>query len=206
MELFKNITWPQLTPAVNTNFLLNIVGSLQAWMLFLVLTGYKNGTQVLGYVVYAEAFGQTGTSVVPPGIRSSRLDRAVPARAGSSEWQPTASSAARKEVPRMTHHRTRHRADVGIDRSAPAPALASRTRTKIASYTILVLFALVYVGPLVMLIFASMKSLPEFFQNPTGFPEGFTLDNFTEAWNLANFPRLLGQLSDLHDRRRRHHW
>ena len=61
-NLFKNITWPQLTPAVNTNFLLNIVGSLQAWMLFLVLTGYKNGTQLLGYVVYAEAFGQTGTS------------------------------------------------------------------------------------------------------------------------------------------------
>ncbi len=61
-NLFKNITWPQLTPAINTNFLLNIVGSLQAWMLFLVLTGYKNGTQVLGYVVYAEAFGQTGTS------------------------------------------------------------------------------------------------------------------------------------------------
>ncbi len=59
--LFKNVTWPQLTPAVNTNFLLNIVGSLQAWMLFLVLTGYKNGTQVLGYVVYAEAFGGTST-------------------------------------------------------------------------------------------------------------------------------------------------
>ena len=60
-QLFRNITWPQLTPAVNTNLLLNIVGSLQAWMLFLVLTGYKPGTQVLGYVVYAEAFGQTGT-------------------------------------------------------------------------------------------------------------------------------------------------
>jgi ABC-type sugar transport system permease subunit len=59
-QLFKNVTWPQLTPAVNTNFLLNIIGSLQAWMLFLVLTGYRNGTQVLGYVVYAEAFGQTG--------------------------------------------------------------------------------------------------------------------------------------------------
>ena len=61
-QLFKNVTWPQLTPAVNTNFLLNIIGSLQAWMLFLVLTGYRNGTQVLGYVVYAEAFGQTETS------------------------------------------------------------------------------------------------------------------------------------------------
>lgn len=58
-QLFKNITWPQLTPAVNTNFLLNIVGSLQAWMLFLVLVGYRNGTQVLGYVVFAEGFGQT---------------------------------------------------------------------------------------------------------------------------------------------------
>jgi raffinose/stachyose/melibiose transport system permease protein len=59
-QLFKNITWPQLTPAINTNFLLNIIGSLQAWTLFLVLVGYKTGTQVLGYVVFAEGFGQTG--------------------------------------------------------------------------------------------------------------------------------------------------
>ncbi|MDF1597771.1 MAG: sugar ABC transporter permease [Acidimicrobiia bacterium] len=57
-QLFKSITWPQLTPAINTNFLLNIVGSLQAWQLFLVLVGYKNGTQVLGYLVFAEGFGQ----------------------------------------------------------------------------------------------------------------------------------------------------
>ncbi len=62
-QLFRNVTWPQLTPAVNTNLLLNIVGSLQAWVLFLVLIGYKNGTQVLGYLVYAEGFGQTGDSV-----------------------------------------------------------------------------------------------------------------------------------------------
>ena len=56
--LFRDITWPQLTPAINTNFLLNIVGSLQAWQLFLVLVGYKPGTQVLGYLVFAEGFGQ----------------------------------------------------------------------------------------------------------------------------------------------------
>jgi raffinose/stachyose/melibiose transport system permease protein len=62
-QLFKNITWPQLTPAINTNFLLNVIGSLQAWTLFLVLVGYKNGTQVLGYVVFAEGFGQTGSGV-----------------------------------------------------------------------------------------------------------------------------------------------
>ena len=57
-QLFKSITWPQLTPAINTNFLLNIIGSLQAWQLFLVLLGYKPGTQVLGYLVFAEGFGQ----------------------------------------------------------------------------------------------------------------------------------------------------
>lgn len=59
-QLFRHITWPQLTPAVNTNFLLNVIGSLQAWQLFLVLIGYRPGTQVLGYLVFAEGFGQTG--------------------------------------------------------------------------------------------------------------------------------------------------
>lgn len=62
-QVFRNITWPLLTPAINTNFLLNIIGSLQAWQLFLVLVGYKPGTQVLGYLVFAEGFGQTSGSV-----------------------------------------------------------------------------------------------------------------------------------------------
>lgn len=64
-------------------------------------------------------------------------------------------------------------------------------QTKIASYVILLLFAAVYVGPLLMLISASMKSLPEFFRDPTGLPEGITFDNYREAWNLANFPGYL---------------
>jgi raffinose/stachyose/melibiose transport system permease protein len=62
-QVFRNVTWPLLTPSVNTNFLLNIIGSLQAWQLFLVLIGYKPGTQVLGYLVFAEGFGQTSGSV-----------------------------------------------------------------------------------------------------------------------------------------------
>jgi raffinose/stachyose/melibiose transport system permease protein len=52
-----------LTPSVNTNLTLNIIGSLQAWQLFLVLIGYRNGTQVLGYLIYATGFGQTSGSV-----------------------------------------------------------------------------------------------------------------------------------------------
>lgn len=62
-QVFANVTWPLLTPSVNTNLLLNIIGSLQAWQLFLVLLGYRNGTQVLGYLVYAQGFGQTSGSV-----------------------------------------------------------------------------------------------------------------------------------------------
>lgn len=58
-EIFRNVTWPLITPVVNTNLILNIIGSLQAWQLFLVLIGYKAGTQVMGYLVYAEGFGQT---------------------------------------------------------------------------------------------------------------------------------------------------
>ena len=63
-----------------------------------------------------------------------------------------------------------------------------RTRRKVLSYAILLLFAAFYIGPLVVLIFASMKSLPEFFRDPTGLPEGFSTSNFSEAWDLASFP------------------
>ncbi len=61
-QVFREVTWPLLTPSVNTNLVLTIIGSLQAWQLFLVLTGYRAGTQVMGYLVYATAFGQTSGS------------------------------------------------------------------------------------------------------------------------------------------------
>ncbi|MXW88645.1 MAG: sugar ABC transporter permease, partial [Acidimicrobiaceae bacterium] len=71
-QLFRNVTWPLLTPAVNTNLLLNIIGSLQAWQLFLVLIGYRPGTQVLGYLVFPvrlRAAPGAGAAGLPPGLR-----------------------------------------------------------------------------------------------------------------------------------------
>jgi ABC-type sugar transport system permease subunit len=68
-QTFAHVTWPLLTPSVNTNLILNVIGSLQAWQLFLVLTGYRPGTQVLGYVVYAQAFGQTSGSTTSNSFR-----------------------------------------------------------------------------------------------------------------------------------------
>ena len=70
-QAFWNVTWPQLTPAINTNFLLNIVGSLQAWQLFYVLVGWKNGTQVLGYLIFAQGFGQTGAPAFRQGFAAA---------------------------------------------------------------------------------------------------------------------------------------
>lgn len=66
-----------------------------------------------------------------------------------------------------------------------------RRRSKVASYTILLLFTAFYVGPLLMLVSASLKSLPEFFKNPTGFPEELRFSNFSEAWELASFPKYM---------------
>jgi ABC-type sugar transport system permease subunit len=68
-QTFRHIIWPLLTPSVNTNLILSIIGSLQAWQLFLVLTGYRPGTQVLGYVVFAQAFGQTSGSLTSNSFR-----------------------------------------------------------------------------------------------------------------------------------------
>jgi raffinose/stachyose/melibiose transport system permease protein len=64
LQTIPHVTWPLLTPVVNTNLLLNTIGSLQAWQLFMVLVGYRAGTQVLGYMIFAQGFGQTSGSMV----------------------------------------------------------------------------------------------------------------------------------------------
>jgi raffinose/stachyose/melibiose transport system permease protein len=58
----------------------------------------------------------------------------------------------------------------------------------IGSYAFLLVVAIIYIGPLWMLLSTSLKTLPEFFRNATGAPEALTFENFTKAWELANFP------------------
>ena len=66
-----------------------------------------------------------------------------------------------------------------------------RIQRQVLSYAILLLFAAFYIGPLLILIFASLKTLPEFFADPTGLPEGAEFANFSDAWELASFPRYM---------------
>jgi raffinose/stachyose/melibiose transport system permease protein len=61
----------------------------------------------------------------------------------------------------------------------------------IAWYVILLAFSVVYIGPLLMLVTTSFKTLGEFFKDPTGLPENFGLTNFTYAWEKANFAQYL---------------
>lgn len=62
---------------------------------------------------------------------------------------------------------------------------------RIISYVVLIIFALMYIGPLYMLVNTSLKTLPEFFKSATSLPASPNLDNFVDAWKQASFPRLL---------------
>ncbi|MCW5857172.1 MAG: hypothetical protein KIS63_02715 [Caldilineales bacterium] len=66
---------------------MNIIGSLQAWQLFLVLIGYRSGTQVLGYLIHATGFEAGSlTQKFPAGLCCRRFDCLVHPSCSSSVW------------------------------------------------------------------------------------------------------------------------
>ena len=73
-----------------------------------------------------------------------------------------------------------------------------RITRKSMSMFILLTFSVIYVGPILMLVFASFKSLPEFFKDPTWLPDDLVWSNYSEAWSLANFPGYMLNLSLIH--------
>lgn len=62
---------------------------------------------------------------------------------------------------------------------------------RILAYIVLLIFGILYLGPLLMLVSTSLKSLPEFFRSATALPEAPSFENFVTAWEQANFARLL---------------
>lgn len=72
------------------------------------------------------------------------------------------------------------------------PSAKRRTLwANVVSYIILTIFAVAFIGPLLMLLSTSFKSLSEFFKNPIGLPESYAFTNFVDAWSLASFPRFM---------------
>jgi raffinose/stachyose/melibiose transport system permease protein len=82
--------------------------------------------------------------------------------------------------------------------TSPKPEIGTRplaarriSWARVGAYALLGFFAVIYLGPLLMLVITSLKTLPEFMKSATALPAGLNFDNFVEAWNKANFPRYL---------------
>jgi raffinose/stachyose/melibiose transport system permease protein len=76
------------------------------------------------------------------------------------------------------------------------PTIKPRSSIKwgmIAAYAVLLIFAIIYAGPLLMLVNTAFKTLPDFMKDATSIVSvsGVNFDNFLEAWEKANFPRYL---------------
>ena len=77
----------------------------------------------------------------------------------------------------------------GIDATR---SISARSRTvKTASYIILSVFAVFYIWPLFMLINTALRPLTEYLKDPAGLATAPSLTNFSEAWELANFPQYM---------------
>jgi raffinose/stachyose/melibiose transport system permease protein len=79
---------------------------------------------------------------------------------------------------------------------ASKPATKKRVRKpinwgRVVTYALLIVFAIIYLGPLLMLLNTSLKTLPEFMKNATSPATSFHFKNFADAWNKANFPRYM---------------
>ena len=74
-------------------------------------------------------------------------------------------------------------------------ALAKRRRrldwSAVGSYALLIVLAILYLGPLVMLVNTALKTSPEFAKDPVALTTTFSLGNFGKAWDKADFPRYL---------------
>lgn len=77
-----------------------------------------------------------------------------------------------------------------------AISMKSRTKGKLSkgkilAYIILIIFTIIYAGPILMLVNTSLKTMPEFMKNAVGIAKSMNFQNFTEAWKKANFPRYM---------------
>lgn len=62
---------------------------------------------------------------------------------------------------------------------------------KVFSYTVLLIFAAIYIGPILMLVNTAFNTLPQFMKDPTIPVKTFEFQNFIDAWEKANFPQYL---------------
>jgi len=62
---------------------------------------------------------------------------------------------------------------------------------RVGVYTVLIVFAIIYAGPLLMLINTSFKTLPQFMKDAVAPATSLNFKTFADAWTKANFPRYM---------------
>jgi len=68
---------------------------------------------------------------------------------------------------------------------------ATNFLSNFGAYLILLLFAVIYIGPILMLVNTAFNTLPNFMKDPTVLVKSFAFENFIEAWEKANFSQYL---------------
>lgn len=82
-----------------------------------------------------------------------------------------------------------------IARSGPASRNGFRIDRLLGGfgkYAILILFLLIFLVPLIWVVFSAFKSAPELLKNPFGIPEVWRWENFAEAWQVGRVGSYLG--------------
>jgi raffinose/stachyose/melibiose transport system permease protein len=64
-------------------------------------------------------------------------------------------------------------------------------RWTVGTYALLFVLAVLYIGPMLMLVNTALKTTPEFAKDPVALTTTFSVENFAEAWDKADFPRYL---------------
>jgi len=68
---------------------------------------------------------------------------------------------------------------------------SSNFLSNFGAYVILLLFAVIYIGPLLMLVNTAFNTLPGFMRDPALPVKSIEFTNFVEAWEKANFSQYL---------------
>ena len=68
----------------------------------------------------------------------------------------------------------------------------SRGVSLLVNHTVLILLVIFAMGPMMILVFNSLKTQQEIGRNPLGFPQSFVWQNFPDAWDIGRFSATMG--------------
>lgn len=72
-------------------------------------------------------------------------------------------------------------------RNLPSFGRKRRSASLLPNYLVLTLLTVFAIGPMLIMLFNSLKTRAEIGRNPLGFPSTFLWSNYTRAWDIGNY-------------------